>query len=292
MSRLVFVTGAAGVLGARLLPGLEAAGWRTRALVHRRPVPGADEQVSGSITDVTALSTGSTGADAVLHLAALTHARRDSHYHAVNVEGTARALAAAKEAGVTRFVHVSTRAISPAGGGYSRSKLKAEELVRHSGIEHVIVRLPEVYGAGGPEGVDQMLARALRGATIPVVGEGEDVLCPVYVDDVLGVLIASLSSSRAIWKTYTLAGDCRPTREVAHACVRATASSSRVVGVPLNLVRAAGIAARVLPLPLFPDQLARLRAEKPAATPEAHEDLGFTPRSLDDGLRDAAQAGA
>jgi nucleoside-diphosphate-sugar epimerase len=292
MSRLVFVTGAAGALGARLLPGLERAGWRTRALVHRRPVPGADEQVSGSITDVTALRTGSTGADAVLHLAARTHARRDSHYHAVNVEGTARALAAAKEAGVTRFVQVSTRAISPDGGGYSRSKLEAEALVRYSGVEHVIVRLPELYGAGGSEGVDQMLERALRDAAIPVVGGGKDVLCPVYVDDVINALVVSLSSSAAIRRTYTLAGDCHPAREVAQACVRATGSSSRVVRVPLNLVRVAGIAARVFPLPLFPDQLARLRAEKPAATPEAREELGFTPRSLDEGLRAAAQAGA
>jgi nucleoside-diphosphate-sugar epimerase len=259
--------------------------------VHHRPVPGADQQVAGGLAHSAALSEGAAGADVVIHLAALTHARRPTQYRTVNVDGTGRLLAAAQEAGVGRFVHVSTRAVSADGGAYSRSKLAAEELVRGWNIEHVIVRLPEVYGAGGSEGIDQMLEKARRGAAIPVVGRGADVLCPAHVDDVVAALVTSLSSPAAADRTYTLAGECHSAREVALACARVAGKASRVVHAPVSAVRLASIAARVLPLPLYPDQLARLRSAKPAPTPEAREDLGFTPRSLDDGLSDVLRGG-
>ena len=284
MERVVLVTGAAGAIGARLLPALRAAGWRTRALVHRRPAEGADEQVPGDLGHAGSLQAATAGVGAVLHVAARTHARRDRDYRIVNAEGTARLVDAARAAAVERFVHVSTRAVSPHGGGYSRSKREAEELVRSAGLEHVIVRLPEVYGASGGKGIDEMLARARRGASIPVVGRGSEHLCPVHVDDVTGPLVEALSQPVAAGRTYTLAGACLPAREVARACAEASGGRSRVVGVPIPVVRLAGLAARLAPLPLYPDQLARLRSEKPSASPEARDDLGFAPRPLDEGL--------
>ncbi len=288
--RVVLITGASGSMGTRLLPALRKAGWRTRALVHARPVPDSDEQVFGDLADERSLEAAAADADAVLHLAARTHARSERDYRSVNTEGTARLLAAAGRAAITRFVYISTRTVSPRGGGYSRTKLKAEELVRDAGIEHVILRLPEVYGAGSQEGVDDMLARARRGAAIPVVGRGTDRLCPVHVDDIVGPIVAALSAEAARNRTYTLAGECHSAREVALACAAAGGGGSRIVHVPAAAIAAASVAARVLPLPLYPDQLARLRAEKPAASPEAKPDLGFEPRSLEGGL-DTATAG-
>jgi nucleoside-diphosphate-sugar epimerase len=292
MPRIVFVTGAAGAMGARVLPALRAAGWRTRALVHKRPVEHADERAVGDLADAASLRAGAIGAVAVLHLAARTHARREGDYRAVNLEGTARVLEAAEAAGVERFVHVSTRAISPQGGGYSRSKLEAEELVRAAPLEHVIVRLPEIYGAGGREGIDDMLRRARARSAIPVVGRGTDLLCPAHVDDVTAPLVAALSVPGAAGRTYTLAGPCRTVREVAEACARAYGGSNRIVGVPSPLVALACAGARFLPIPVYPDQLARLQAEKPAPSPEASAELGFAPRPLEEGLRDAASPAA
>jgi hypothetical protein len=56
-------------------------------------------------------------------------------------------------------------------------------------------------------------------------------------------------------------------------------------------VRAASIAGRILPLPLYPDQLARLRSPKEPPTPEAERELGFRIRSLDEGLTRVAPHG-
>jgi nucleoside-diphosphate-sugar epimerase len=290
MRRTVLVTGAAGEIGQRLLPALEQAGWRTRALVHRSSVDGATEVARGSLDDESSLRPALDGADTVLHLAARTHARRGRDYWRANVEGTSRLLDAASTAGVGRFVFVSSRTASEQGGGYSRSKLAAERLVVAAGIEHAVVRLPELYGAGQEQGVDEMLARACRGAPIPIVGAGEDELCPVHVDDVLGPLVVALSSPAAANRTYTLAGDCASVRQVAEACVRACGSRSRIVRVPEIVVAAAAATSRALPLRIYPDQLKRLRCPKPAPSPIADTDLGFTPRPLPEGLAGAAEA--
>jgi len=289
MRGIVLVTGAAGGIGRRLLPALEEAGWRTRALVHRRQVNGAVELVEGSLDDRSSLQRATSCAAAVLHLAARTHARRDRDYWRTNVEGTVRLLEAARATGVQRFAYVSSRAASERGGGYSRTKLEAEGLVRGAGMEHVVIRLPEVYGTGGREGVDEMLARACRGVAIPIVGAGEDELCPLHVDDAVAALVSALSSQAAANRTYTLAGDCAPARQVAEACINACGSRSRIVQVPMVAVKVAAAASRALPLPIYPDQLRRLRCAKPAPSPEAAVDLGFAPRGLEEGLASAAR---
>jgi nucleoside-diphosphate-sugar epimerase len=266
-----------------MVPYLRERGWRVRCLVHRRTVETADETVVGDLLDPGAVERAAVGAQAIMHLAAVTHARSARRYEAVNVAGTRRLVEAALAEGVERFVYVSSRAISPQGGAYSRSKRRAEELVA-SFPGHVIVRLAEVYGTGGNEGIERMLRLAWQGAPIPVVGDGSDVLCPVFVDDAVAAMTAALESELATQKTYTLAGECLTAAEFASACAEAAASPARLRTIPVPLVRALTALSRALPLPLYPDQLARLRSPKPAASPEARTDLGFAPRPLAAGL--------
>lgn len=268
-----------------MVEALTDRGWRIRALEHRRPVPQAHERMRGDLAHVDTLKRGLDGVDGVVHLAALTHSRRDRLYERVNVEGTRLLLNAARDATSGRFLHVSTRAISQEGGGYSRSKRAAEDRVRAAGVDAVIIRLPEVYGTGGNEGVDRIIAQARAGRQILVAGRGEHEICPAHVDDVAAAMVAALEAPSASRRTYTLAGTCMTVREFADACVAALGSSSRVRHVPLFALRAAGLAAHILPIPIYPDQLARLRAAKPHASPEAWIDLGFSPRPLLEGLQ-------
>jgi 2-alkyl-3-oxoalkanoate reductase len=289
MARVVLVTGAAGGLGHAIVPALRTHGWRVRCLVHRRPVPDADEATAGDLADAGSLRRAATSAQVVLHLAARTHARFPSNYRETNVDGTCRMLDAARDAGVGRFVYVSTRAIDEAGGPYSRSKRAAERLVEVSRLEWSIVRLPEVYGVGGAEGVDDIIDRARRGAPIPVVGAGADVVCPLHVGDVVSALVAALDAPAAAGMVYTLAGECLTVREFARACIETFGGRSRIVGVPVAMLRALGVVARVAPIPLYPDQLARLRASKPPRSPEAEHDLGLALIPLREGLGRYAQ---
>lgn len=281
----LLVTGASSALGARAIEQLRGHGWRVRGLVRRRPVANVDEVARGDLGDAASLDAAVDGVDVVLHLAAVTHARRARDYAETNLNGTRRLLDAAARHGVRRFVHVSTRAVSATGGAYSRSKLEAERAVGDAPVDHTIVRLSEMYGGAGAEGIDDIVARARRGAPIPVVGEGADRLCPMHVDDAIAALVGAVTAPAATGRTYTLGGECMTTREFAEACAQAFSSASRVRSVPVPAVAALGQLGRVLPLPIYPDQLARLRAaDKPEVSPEAERELGFRTRPLAEGL--------
>lgn len=280
----ILVTGASGTVGSALVRALVSDGWTVRALVHSQPVVGADETAPGDVATGAGLEAALDGAATVIHLAAATHARRPRVYEDVNVRGTANLVAAAERAGLRRFVHVSTRAASVHGGAYSRSKAEAEAIVVGSAVPYVIVRLPEVYGAGGSEGVDAVIAHARSGKPILVVGAGLHEVCPISVEDAVAALVAATRAEGVHGVTYTLAGECMTVRAFAERCVRTLGSRSRIVGIPEPLVAAAASLSRVLPLPIYPDQLARLRALKPPLSDRARLDLGFAPRSLEETL--------
>jgi NADH dehydrogenase len=281
----ILVTGASSAIGTRVVEQLHARDRPVRCLIRRRPVANADECVEGDLGDGATLDAAVQGAEVVLHLAAVTHARRPRDYVETNVRGTQRLLDAAARHGVRRFVHVSTRAVSERGGAYSRSKLQAERAVAAAPVEHTIVRLSEMYGGAGTEGIDDIVARARRGAAIPIVGEGAERVCPMHVDDAVAALVGAVAAPAAGGHTYTLGGACISIREFALACARAFSSASRPRSVPVTAVAALGLLGRVLPLPVYPDQLARLRAgDKPQPSPEAEHELGFRTRPLAEGL--------
>jgi nucleoside-diphosphate-sugar epimerase len=240
--------------------------------------------VNGDLTDPSSLHLAVNGVTAIAHLAAVTHSRSLERYADVNFHGTKNLLDATAASGVDRFLFVSTRAISPRGGGYSRSKYEAEQLVRASGLEWTIVRLPEVYGAGSSEGIDRIIALARDGSRIPIVGRGDDLICPAHIDDVVHACLRALEAPEAVRRTYTLAGPCLTVRSFADVVGDAFRRRARIIHVPVPAVAALATASRILPLPVYPDQLTRLRSPKPEATPEAERDLLFRPRSLRDGL--------
>ena len=273
----MLVTGATGTVGSRLVPLLAERGWRIRALVHRRPAPSAHETVTGDLADPGALRGAASGMRAIVHLAGVTHARRSRTYVEANLAGTQRLLDAALEEGVDRFLYVSTRASSLEGGGYSASKRRAEEAVRASPIRHTIVRLAEVYGGGGSEGVDRMVALAARGRPIPMVGRGGDRIYPLHVEDAAQALADLVEDEQAAGMTYSVLGESMTVREFAQLCRSELGSRSRVVPVPPFAVATAAAVSRVLPLPIYPDQLSRLR-NAPSPPSSADEAVVEVPR--------------
>jgi NADH dehydrogenase len=201
----VLVTGP-GRLGHALITELHRRGI-TGTVLHRSAsdsLPPGWRSVRADVTRPESLAGVCTDCDQVLHLAAVTHSNRRGRYTEVNANGTRNLVVEAQRAGVQRFTLVSTRAISPAGGAYSRSKIQAEEIVRDSGLAWNILRPAEVYGAGG-EGISTLIERCRQGRWIPVAGDGSALLAPVYVDDVIdGICRAVMTPSHG--GVHVLAG--------------------------------------------------------------------------------------
>src|SRR2546423_1581472 len=175
---LVALTGGTGFVGRHVAATLGARGHRVRVLAREpararflseQPV----EIVAGGLTDRAALNRLAGGADAVIHLVGIIVEQSAQTFTAVHVAGTEALLAAARQAGVRRFVHMSAVGArdEPGATSYHRTKRRAEQLVRDSGLSHAIFR-PSIIN--GPESAPiQLLARLHRWSpVVPGFGDG------------------------------------------------------------------------------------------------------------------------
>jgi nucleoside-diphosphate-sugar epimerase len=188
--KTVALTGATGFVGGATMVRLLEAGWNVRALTRREQEPAAGVTwISGSLDNSKSLFDLCDGADAVLHIAGVVNAPDLAGFEAGNVTGTANLIAAAKEAGVSRFLHVSSiSARRPDLSQYGASKMRGEKLVATSLLDWTVVRPPGVYGPGDTELLD-MFKLAQRGfALLPPRGRASW----IHVDDLARLLTALL----------------------------------------------------------------------------------------------------
>jgi nucleoside-diphosphate-sugar epimerase len=158
----ILVTGATGLVGARLLPRLVAAGMDCRALMRGgKEVPAGVTAVEGDLLDAASLAHAVKGVSAIIHLAAVFRTSDTDLIWKSNLEGTRNLIAAAKaHAPDARFIMASTALVynmdSPRPGreqdvadpklAYPASKLAAENALRESGLNWSIQRFGFVYG--------------------------------------------------------------------------------------------------------------------------------------------------
>jgi uncharacterized protein YbjT (DUF2867 family) len=270
---LIAVTGATGFVGRHVAALLARRGHSVRALVRNprradalRNVP--VELVAGDLSDPGVLALLARDASAVVHLVGIIVESGRATFRDVHVEGTRRVLAAARQAGVGRVVHMSAIGARDARDAtpYHRTKWEAEELVRGSGLSYAIFR-PSIIS--GPESVPiRTLARLHRWSpVVPMFGDGQFATQPVWIEDV-ALAFALAAENDRFTGAFELGGPAPMTYETfVRAIGRAAGHPRPLVHVPLALARAA---ARVFDLleraaPLTSDQLQML--VEGAATP-------------------------
>ncbi len=215
MDGVVAVTGGTGFVGRAVCAELAARGWSVRALSRSAgSVPGAGGVafVEGDILRPDTLAGAFAGANAVVHLVGIIAEPPGLTFHDVHVEGTRHVLAAARAAGVRRFVHVSALGTRPHGGSaYHRTKWEAEESVRGSGLEWTILRPGLIAGADGFVGQFARMMRfpwnALQAFVVPCFGDGLERFQPVALGDVARAVAAALERTGTVGKTLDLCGD-------------------------------------------------------------------------------------
>ncbi|MBI5519088.1 MAG: NAD-dependent epimerase/dehydratase family protein [Desulfovibrio sp.] len=289
----LFVTGASGGLGRALAEKLAARGHALTLLSRRETASSSFFHVRGDLLNPAGYEAALAGHDAVLHLAAVTHSADPDLYYAVNARGTEGLLAAARRAGVTRFIHVSTCAVGADCGAYGDSKALAEDAVRASGLAWTILRPAEVYGASDREAVGQTIAAVRQGLVVPYVAHPEAKLAPVHRDDVLEAVCAAVERPSTAGKIYVLAGPEVFTQVGMVAALREVFPGFRLpVPVPVVALKVAAGLFGLLGLrrpPFVPDQIPRLLCPKDRAIGPARRELGFAPRFLRQGVRDQGE---
>ena len=318
MSRIA-VTGGAGFIGGSIVRQLAARGDHVVALV-RDPKRAAAlagpnvELVASDLSDAAAIATQLAGADGLIHGAGsykvgIKASERPAMWDA-NVGTTERVLEAARMAGTPRIAYVSTVGVfgdthgrevdetyrrDPAEGflsWYDETKFRAHEVAEAAiaaGAPLIIAQPGQVYGPGDHTVVGEVMGAAYRG-TLRYIALGEVRLEMAHVDDTAAGIIAALDRGR-IGEAYVVAGD--PSTLTAAAALAARLGGHRPprLTIPTGLLRLmAPISDRLGGLPGLPanmhETLAVSAASYLASHDKATRELGFAPRSLEQGIGD------
>ncbi len=243
------VTGAAGVMGARLVRGLCDAGWSVVALVLpgdplRSRLQGLGCEIrEGDVSVRDSLRGACDGVDTVFHLAAVIISHDPSVFERVNRQGTANVVAEAASSGdVRHFIYVSSASvIYPHRTRYAESKLQAERLVTGArAFQHTIVRPTLVYEEGGGQEFMMFLDYLRRFPVVPFIGDGRAIKRPVLAGDIVDGLLRLAGNPVAHGKMYNFSGgDPISIGDLAHLMLRHHGGDRPFLHVPVWMCRLA-----------------------------------------------------
>jgi NADH dehydrogenase len=173
------------------------------------------------------------------------------------------------------------------GGGYSRSKLEAEQSIKKSGMKWLILRPSEVYGQRAGDSINRLIRWIQRYIFVPVIGTGTCKLSPVFIDDVVSAIASSIFKKELENETIVLAGPEELTYDDLVDRVAAYFGVKRFkLHLPVGLIR---LGMTVMPKLgmniLVPDQISRLLCNKSFSIDLAKEKLDYSPRVLEEGIK-------
>src|SRR3990170_3949364 len=298
----VLVTGGTGFLGRHVCRALISRGYLPRLLVRvgsegRIPedIRRACRVTPGDVTNQEFVENAAQSTEAIVHLAGIIREfpGKDVTFEKAHVEATRNAVHAAKVWRIPRFVHVSALGAAPGGPGrYFDSKGKAEEIVRQSGLAWTIFRPSGIFGPG--DRFIGELGKALRRApALPVPGDGEFLLQPVFVGDLVKGIVDSLARPDTETTAFDVGGPERFTfNELVDRIAAAAGVRAREVPVPLpRIPRGARFFSRREKFHLSADMLEMLLAGHTCDDGPYYSAFGLTPLPLSGYLAHSKEAG-
>src|SRR5256885_4953902 len=188
----ILLTGSTGFLGTRIAQELQlrSLAWRPLRVRLHQILPADLEEAS-----------------VVIHCAGLTPGRscRNEDFLEVNAAGTSRLLNQCEQSGVRRFIYVSSMGVK-FPSAYAQSKLLAEESVKRSRLEWLVLRPAHLYGPH--EHFRGTFNKLKRKMIWSVLGSGRNPIHIVYVKDCAGAIVEATLSSRARENLNLVAPEC------------------------------------------------------------------------------------
>jgi dihydroflavonol-4-reductase len=320
----VFVTGGTGFIGSHVVRKLRARGDDVRALCRsaEKGKPLAEmgcELVEGNLSDEAAIRAGMRGCDAVIHGAAvyevgIPKGEHEAMYDA-NVLGTERVLRAALDEKIPKVVYISTvgafgntegsvvdESYTHTGDSYTsyyeETKVKAHQIARRliddEGLPCVIVQPGGVYGPDDHSAIGSQINQFLDGK-MPMIAFPDLGMNMVHVDDVADGVLLALDEG-TVGEQYVLGGQITTMRELIETVARVSGKKAPKRAMPTPMLKALTPIGPVIGKVMGQGpNLRELISSADGVTfwakhDKAIEQLGYSPRGLEQGLRDTLAA--
>ena len=243
--------GGNGFIGARIAAALVRAGHRP-CMVSRQPRrdDAQYEQRRYQAQAPASLGEALAGCEAVIFLPGILHGSA-ADFEAVHVGLTEAVMQACAELGVRRYLHMSALGADVAGPShYLRSKGRAEQAVRTSGLDWTIMRPSVVFGRGD-RFVNLFAAMTRYLPVLPLAGARAR-FQPVWVEDVAAAFAAALVMPDAVGQSYDLVGaEVYTLADIVRLCARARGGRVLVLPLPDRVARWQAALLEQLPGPLM-----------------------------------------
>ena len=272
----IAVIGGTGFVGSYLIDALLDAGHEPHVLVrsgsegklHRA---NECELTTGDLDSAAAIDAVLAGCDAVIYNVGILREfpREGITFEALQYRGAETVAEAAKRAGIRRFLLMSANGIDSAETRYQTTKLRAEAMIRESGLDYTIFRPSVIFGdpRGTMEFATQLYQEMVR-MPLPAVGfhtglspaGGEVLMSPVHVRDVADAFVNALADDSTIGECYVLGGpEVLSWPEMLRRIAAAVGKKKLILPMPIGFMK---LGATLLDwLPFFPvtrDQLTML----------------------------------
>jgi nucleoside-diphosphate-sugar epimerase len=210
-SKAIFITGATGFIGQRLVSTLLRQDEQVRALVRAdkypdRRIPEGCEQISGDLTDLSDLAGVITESSAIIYCAGSVKGRSGVDFAAANIHGVQSLLAVLSQTEQPPPVLLlsSLAAGRPQLSDYAHSKSEGERLLRNQQrIRWTILRPPAVYGPGDREMMPVL--KMIRRGLIVHAGPRDQRLSLLHVDDLVSAIVTWISAPQnCLLHTYAI----------------------------------------------------------------------------------------
>jgi NADH dehydrogenase len=288
---MLLVTGGTGFVGRAVLRQLTSAGHEVRTLLkpaRRTPrlPPGVSVEVAlASLHDPGGMRAALVGVDAVVHLASAERTVDLRSLEQTDVEGTRTLAEACAQAGIRHLVYISHLGSSRESAyPVLRAKALAEEHVRASGVPYTILRAGILFGT------DDHFTRplAMIAASVPLVfllpGEGENLLHPLWVEDLATVIEWTLEDRPPSNAPVEIGGpEFHTLRQVMSLLLPAAGLTRIVLPTRQPYLRAgAALMRRILPRPpISPFFLDYLASNRMAEIDSLPREFGLQPARLE-----------
>jgi NADH dehydrogenase len=242
---MILITGGTGFIGQALIRQLVEAGYSVRTLIRpsnqspRLPVGIPVEVAVASLKDERGLRAAMVGVKTVFHLAGVERRGVEADLLEVDIQGTRSVLKAAVDARVDRFFFLSHLGADRASAfPLLKAKAIAEEHIRRSGLDFSIFRTALVFGPqdGFTSGLAQLVYAIPFFFMVP--GDGNNLLQPIWVEDLATCLTWSLDDDDTRKRTFDIGGpEFLTLNDVIKAVVAELGIKRRIVPVSPPILR-------------------------------------------------------
>lgn len=243
---MILITGATGFIGRVLMRHLFDTGRELRVLIRpsrrspRLPKGLPVEVAVVSLADERAIRAALKDVDVIYHLAGAESQGRNANLLALDMRGTENLARVAAEAGVKRIFYLSHIGAGRASGfPVFKAKGIAEEYIRRSGVPYTIFQTSLIFG---PEDhFTTSLARLLQISPFffPLPGSTRTVIQPLWVEDLVTVLLWSLDNEATINHTYEIGGsEFFTVRQIVESIMQVTQRPRYLYELPPMVLRA------------------------------------------------------